>query len=133
MKLQGAMNQLKVAAVDELYESRTNTYIVRYTGEHDGFGALFMVLRPMDDSWLTGQIWLPFGSEYFLIANTVNQFVQRDLQWLMLRLAETHGQEWDDWGIYSDESFAELCHSCDPRVPRRQATPLEQEFLHVPV
>ena len=79
MKLQKAMNQLKVAAVDELYESWTNTYIVRYTGEHDGFGALFMVLHLEDDNWLTGSIWLPFGSEDFLVANTVSQFVQRNL------------------------------------------------------
>lgn len=134
MKLQEAMNQLKATAVDELYESFTGTYIVRYTGEHDGFGALFMVLRLKDDNWLTGSIWLPFSSEYFLVANTVDQFVRRNLQWLRLRLEENHGQEWDDWDIYSAESFAELCHRCAPgSSERRQATPLEREFLNVPV
>lgn len=134
MQLQEAMNQLKATAVDELYESLDSTYIVRYTGEHDGFGALFTVLRLENDNWLTGSIWLPFSSEDFLVANTVNQFVQRNLQWLMLKLEEMHGQEWDDWDIYSAESFAELCHRCDPRLPeRRQATPLEREFLNVPV
>ena len=130
MKLQEAMNQLKATAVDELYESLTGTYIVRYTGEHDGFGALFMVLRLVDDSWLTGSIWLPFGSEYFLVEDVVNQCVQRNLQWLMLKLAEDHGQEWDDWDIYSAESFAELCHRCDPH-PIRIYQPAEPETVDV--
>ncbi len=134
MQLQEAMNQLKAPAVDELYESSPVTYIVRYTGERDSFGALFMVLRLEDDDWLTGSIWLPFSSEDFLVANVVNQSVQRNLQWLMLKLEERHGQDWDDWDIYSAKSFAELCHRCAPILPeRRQATPLEREFLNVPV
>ena len=134
MKLNEAMIQMNTIAVDELYESSTGSYIVRYTGEHDGFGALFMVLRVLDDDWLTGQIWLPFSSEYFLVANVVDQFINHNLQWLVLKITERHGQEWDDWDIYSAESFAELCHRCAPELSeRRQATPLEREFLHVPV